>query len=126
MFRNIIKKFALSLVADDIKAMINEAVSDAMESISDHIDLKDLADTVAESISVDAEEIARHIDTSDIAGDLDLSSVAENIDIDQIAETIAENIDMDAVSEGIDLDDLANAMNKVRQMRRRIRLAKKS
>jgi len=72
MFRNIIKKFALSLVADDIKDMINEAVSDAMESISDHIDLKDLAD------------------------------------------------------EGIDLDDLANAMNKVRQMRRRIRLAKKS
>jgi hypothetical protein len=119
MFRNIIKKFALSLVADDIKSMINAAVAEAMDNVSDHIDLDDLASTVAENTDFDCEEIARHIDTDRIA-----ESVADEIDTDRIAESIAENIDMEAVSEGIDLDDLAEAMNKVRQMRRKIRLAK--
>jgi hypothetical protein len=113
MFRNIIKKFALSLVADDIKAMINEAVQSAV----DNIDLDDLASTVAESIETD--EIARHIDTDRIA-----ETVAENVDTDQVAETVAENMDMEALAEAIDLDDLAAALVKVRQMRRKIRLAK--
>ena len=117
MFRNIIKKFALSLVADDIKSMIDAAVADAMDNVADHIDLEDLASTVAEGVEVDCEEVARHIDTDRIA-----ETVAENVDTDQVAETVAENIDMEAVAEGIDLDDLAKALVKVRQMRRNLRL----
>jgi hypothetical protein len=119
MFRNIIKKFALSLVADDIKSMVNAAVAEAVENIADHIDLEDLASTVAEGIDIDCEEVARHIDTDRIA-----ETVAENVDTDQVAETVAENMDMEALAEAIDLDDLALALVKVRQMRRKIRLAK--
>jgi predicted regulator of amino acid metabolism with ACT domain len=128
MFRNIIKKFALSLVADDIKAMINEAVQSAV----DNIDLDDLASTVAESIEVDTDEIARHIDTDRIAEsvaenidtDQIASSVAENIDVDSVADSVADNIDMEAIAENINLKDLAEALIKVRGTNRRIRLKK--
>jgi hypothetical protein len=136
MFRNIIKKFALSLVADDIKSMIDSAVKSAMqgaiEDVADYIDLEDLASTIAENIQIDADEIARHVDTDriaeSVAENMDTDQIADtvagNIDTDSVAESIAENIDMDSVAEAIDLDDLAKALLRQRERQRKARADK--
>jgi len=133
MFRNIIKKFALSLVADDIKSLIDTAVAEAIKSndlasksdLDDLIDIDSIADDVASKVmdDIDFDDIASkvEVDHDEVARCIDTSDIAENIDTNEIAENIAENIDMDAIAEAIDLDDLAKAMARVHASKRKAR-----
>jgi hypothetical protein len=138
MFRNIIKKFALSLVADDIKSLIDTAVSEAIKSndlasksdLDDLIDIDSIADDVASKVmdDIDFDDLASkvEVDHDEVARCIDTSDIAENIDTNEIAENIAENIDMDAIAEAIDLDDLAKAMARVHASKRKARLLRSS
>jgi hypothetical protein len=138
MFRNIIKKFALSLVADDIKSLIDTAVSEAIKSndlasksdLDDLIDIDSIADDVASKVmdDIDFDDLASkvEVDHDEVARCIDTSDIAENIDTNEIAENIAENIDMDSIAEAIDLDDLAKAMARVHASKRKARLLRSS
>lgn len=75
------------------------------ESMSDEIDLDDLADKVAETRArdIDAEDVARHMDAEDVASYVD-------VDADTIAEKLAEEVDAGDVARELDYDKLAEAL----------------
>lgn len=109
-----IKKAAMAMVADDIKAMVDAAVQQAVGSkealasatakalvAEDLLDMEGIiqdaaeravddidVDDIASQVDIDYDELGRSLDASDVAGELDIDEIAEAIDAERVADAL--------------------------------------
>ena len=103
-------------------------IDNIIDGVAERVDGADIAAKVAEDISIDAEDVAKHldfsasdvaeemeIDYSDLAGNICYSSLKDELDMDELAGhlcggDVADSLDMEKLANKIDYRQLALAL----------------